>query len=181
MSSTLQFGSFSPRAERLSSMSFWLMHCSLVSGFSPGDCEVTRYMPGWSASARAYAGRARTAARTTTRRIFLFPFIRGSRVGEKVDEFVDGRGVQPARVHAVLENLLAAFLGKTQSEVALEFFHEQRHAFLAAALVADRVFDNHFGELRSIRQLDGQRIGDRALRGIVVVLGELGVFDATDL
>src|SRR3954468_1635040 len=128
MSSTLQFGSFSPRADRLSSMSFWVMHCSLVSGFSPGDCEVTRYMPGWRPSAMAYAGRARAAARMTTRRIFLFPFIRGSGMGEKVDELVDGRGGEAPRVHADLEDVLAPLLREAQRQVALELLHQERHA-----------------------------------------------------
>ncbi len=66
-------------------------------------------------------------------------------------------------------------------EVGPELLDQQRNAVLAPTLVTDRIFDYDFVELRSVVEFDRQRIGDRALLRIVVILRELRVFHAFHL
>ena len=82
--------------------------------------------------------------------------------------------------HSVQDRLLL-FRRKAARQVGLEFLDQDRHAFLAPALVADRVFDHHFLEAASVLELDGDAVGDRALVRVVIIPGELLVLDADDL
>ena len=61
--------------------------------------------------------------------------------------------VEPAGVHAKIENRALLPLGVAAREVALELLHQDRHAFLAAALVADRVLADDFLQLRAVLEL----------------------------
>src|SRR6185295_9205301 len=61
----------------------------------------------------------------------------------------------------------------------LELLHQDRHAFLAAALVADRVLAHHFLQLAAVLECDRQRVGDRAFLGVVVIPGVALVLDAS--
>ena len=54
-------------------------------------------------------------------------------------------------------------------EVGPELLYQQRNAFVAAARVADRIFDHDFVELLAVVEFDRQRVGDRALLRIVII------------
>ncbi|CAB3773046.1 hypothetical protein LMG29739_06363 [Paraburkholderia solisilvae] len=70
---------------------------------------------------------------------------------------------------------------ETPRKVRAEFLDQQRDAVRAAALVADRVFDSHFVERRAVAELHGQRVGNRTLVRVVIILRVLRVFHAFDL
>src|SRR6266571_5106451 len=97
---------------------------------------------------------------------------------EQVDELVDGRVLEPARIHAKVKNSLLQPLREATREIGLEFLDQQRHALVAAALVPDRVFARHFSEPGAALEFHRQRIGDRALLRVVVVAREALVLDA---
>lgn len=65
-------------------------------------------------------------------------------------------------------------------DVALILGKDFRLGFFAAELVAQRCFNNDFVENGAVVEGYGERVGDCALGGVVVVPGELGVFDALD-
>src|SRR5688572_23812027 len=88
---------------------------------------------------------------------------------EKVDELVHRRGGEPCCVHAKREDGLLLLGREAAREVALELLHQDRHAFLAPALVADRVLDHRLGKALAVLELHGERVGDRALVRVVVV------------
>ena len=73
-----------------------------------------------------------------------------------------------------------SFGGEAAVEVGLEFFEEERDAVGAAEAVADGVLDDDFGEDGAVVEFDGEGVGDAALVGVVVVGGEVRVFDAGD-
>lgn len=52
--------------------------------------------------------------------------------------------------------------------------------FFATEFVAQGCFDDDFVEDGTVVEGYGERVGDCALGGVVVVLGELGVFNALD-
>jgi hypothetical protein len=70
--------------------------------------------------------------------------------------------------------------GEKRRSRLVEFFEEQRDAVGAAEAVADGVFDDDFGEDGAVGEFDGEGVGDGALGGVVIVGGELRVFDAGD-
>ncbi|SAL75210.1 hypothetical protein AWB69_09290 [Caballeronia udeis] len=70
---------------------------------------------------------------------------------------------------------------ETPCEVNLELLDQKGDAVLATTLVSNRIFDDHFVELAAVVELDCQRIGDRTLLRIVIVLGEFWVFHAFHL
>src|SRR4051812_23390133 len=104
-------------------------------------------------AARAGAGRSgRSASDSSAPRRSArqggAPGLRGwSSDDEEVHELVDRRLREALRVHAELENCLLLLHGKAAREVRLEFLDEDRHALFATALVADRVFADHFLQL----------------------------------
>ena len=65
------------------------------------------------------------------------------------------------------------------AQVGFELLDQQRHAFVAAAAVADGVFDCFF-EHGAIVEIDMESVGDGALVGVVVVGCEARLFDAVD-
>src|SRR3954470_199507 len=101
--------------------------------------------------------------------------------GEQVYELVDGRAMQALDVLAQLEDRPLLPLGKAARQVGLEFLDQHRHAFLAAALMADWVFAHHFLELRAVLESDGERVGDRTLLRVVVVARKALVLDARNV
>src|SRR5436190_21170719 len=103
--------------------------------------------------------------------LFLAAFWRSYH--HEVDEFMDRRRLQALLIHAQLEDRLLLLGREAPRQVALELLDQERHAFLAPALVADRVFDQHLRELLPVLELDGEAIGDGALLRIEVVAAEL--------
>lgn len=53
-------------------------------------------------------------------------------------------------------------------------------SLLAAQTVAEGCLDDNLVKYGAVVQGDGESVGDGTLAGVVVVLGELGVFDAAD-
>src|SRR5207244_1520088 len=98
-----------------------------------------------------------------------------------VHELVDRRGFELLLVEAQIENAGALLLGEAAREVDAEFLDQDRHAFLAAALVADRVLDDHLAKLPAVVEFHGERVGDGALERVMIVPRELLVLDAHDL
>jgi hypothetical protein len=82
---------------------------------------------------------------------------------KQVHEFVDGRRLQPLLVTAQRQYGLLLLGGEAAREIGPEFRLEQRYAFLAAAAVADRVFDRGPAGLRARPEEYLDRVGDRAL------------------
>ena len=70
-------------------------------------------------------------------------------------------------------------LVKPPAQVGFEFLHQQRHALLAPAAMADGVLDL-FLKHAAVVENHAQRIGDRALPGVVIVARELRLFDTFD-
>src|SRR5688572_26798151 len=97
---------------------------------------------------------------------------------EQVDELAHRGRRQPLGVEAQLEDPLLLRGREAPREIGLELLHQHRHAFLAPALVADRVLDGDFLELLLVLELHGERVGDRALFRVVIVLRVLLVLDA---
>src|SRR5712692_5452520 len=96
---------------------------------------------------------------------------------EQVDEFVDRSSCEPRIVERDLEDSALLLRWKTASEIGLEFFDQQRDSFLAPAAVPDRILYDDFLELATILEFDGDRVGDRALVRIEIVLREPRIFD----
>src|SRR5205807_5536112 len=99
---------------------------------------------------------------------------------EQIHEFIDRRLFQPARIRAELKNSLLPLRREVSREMSPEFLDQDRHAFLAAAPVAERVLAEHFLELAAVLALDAEGVGDRALLRVVVVAGEALVLHASD-
>ncbi|CAM2154606.1 hypothetical protein PT2222_300120 [Paraburkholderia tropica] len=99
----------------------------------------------------------------------------------QVDVLVHGHGLEPCRIQRDIENRLLLLRGEAPREVGPELFDQQRDAGFAASLVADRILHHDFVERRAVVQLDGQRIRDRTLVGIVIIARELRIFHADDL
>src|SRR5688572_22532108 len=91
----------------------------------------------------AHPARASAARRRVMR--IAAPFMRSGR--HHVHEFVDRRGLELPLAHAQLEDGGALLLGEAAREVGLELLHEDGHALLAAALVADGIFDDDLPHL----------------------------------
>src|SRR5205807_9313321 len=92
----------------------------------------------------------------------------------------DRRLFQPAGIRAELKNSLLLLRREVPREMGPEFPDQDRHAFLAAAPVAERVLAEHFLELAAVLELDREGVGDRALLRVVVVAGEALVLHARD-
>src|SRR5689334_16190532 len=86
-----------------------------------------------------------------------------------VDERVHRHGLQPSRVTAKGEDVVALFERETPSEVGAELCLEQGDPLRTTTTVADGVFDRHLAGLFSILESDLQLVRDRALFRIVVV------------
>src|SRR5207302_6506871 len=109
-------------------------------------------------------------------------FSRGRRsYHHQVDEFIDRRLLQALLILAELEDRLLPLAREAAREIALELLDEVRDAFLAPALVADRIFHDHLGQGAAVVELHRQRIRDGALLRIEVILAELPVLDARHL
>src|SRR5437773_10768013 len=99
----------------------------------------------------------------------------------EVDVFVHRHRLELLLVERGGEDRVLLLLRKAPREVGAELRFEQRDALLAAATVTDRVLDNDFGQAVAVLEVDGKRVRDAALLGIVVILRELRVLDADDL
>src|SRR3954464_3478472 len=95
------------------------------------EATVPRAAPA-GAGRTARSGSGSSGSPPTARRCAL---LGSGSCGEQVYELVYGRLVQAIGVLAKLEDRLLLLLGKAARQVGLEFFHQHRHAFLAAALV----------------------------------------------
>ena len=93
---------------------------------------------------------------------------------------VHGGGFEAFLVEGGFEDAFADFGGEAAVEVGLEFLEEKRDAIGAAKAVADGEFDDDFGEDGAVGEFYGESVGDGTLGGVVVVGGELRVFDAGD-
>src|SRR5689334_25253591 len=91
---------------------------------------------------------------------------------------MDRRRFEALLVHAAREDRRLLLRREASREIAFELLNEERHAFLAATLVANRVLDDHLGELLAILEFDRQPIGNGALLRIEIVARELLVLDA---
>src|SRR5688572_14614023 len=100
---------------------------------------------------------------------------------EQIDELVYRGALEARAVEAQIEDRAALPLGQTAPEVGPELLDQDRHAFVAAAPVPDGVFAEDFLQLAAIFESHAERIGDRALLGIVVVAREALVLDAHDV
>src|SRR5258708_32396988 len=100
---------------------------------------------------------------------------------EQVDEIVHWSRLESCRIERQIEDRALLFGRKTPGQVGLEFLDEYRNALLAAAAVADGIFDDHFLEPSAIDELDGNRVGDGAFVRVEVVLRELLVLDTDHL
>src|SRR5450432_760708 len=100
---------------------------------------------------------------------------------EQVDKFVDWGSVEFRGIERQVENRPLLLCRKTPRKVGLELLDQHRNAFLAATTVPDGIFDDHFLELSAVDELDGNRVGDRALVRIQVVLREFLVLDTDHL
>src|SRR5882672_9153308 len=99
----------------------------------------------------------------------------------QIDEVIYRRLLEPLLVLAQIEDRLLLLRRKAPREVALELLDQARDAFLAAALVPERILDHHLRERAAVIELDGERVRDRALLGVQVVFAELLVLDAGHL
>lgn len=63
----------------------------------------------------------------------------------------------------------------------LELRQQKRGAFRTPALMSNRVLHNNFVQDGAVVQGDEEGVPDGPFGGLVVVYGELGVFDAVDL
>src|SRR3954465_8622394 len=93
--------------------------------------------------------------------LFLAAFRRSYH--HEVDEFMDRRRLQALLIHAQVGYRPLLLGREAPRQVALELLDQERHAFLAPALVADRVLDPHLGELFALLEPDGGAIGEGAL------------------
>lgn len=98
----------------------------------------------------------------------------------QVDILVDIVVLQLLAVPAHLEQLINASLVKVRLEVTLVLGQDLGLGLLTAETVAQRSLDNDLLEDGAVVEGDGQRVGDGALGGVVVVSGELLVLDTAD-
>src|SRR5690606_35223126 len=79
-----------------------------------------------------------------------------------------------------VQNALLLSGGKASCQIGTELGFEQRDAVVASTLVADGIFAYDFVQRAAVVQRHGQRVGDGAPLGVVVVGREGRVFDADD-
>jgi hypothetical protein len=72
-------------------------------------------------------------------------------------------------------------LVEVRCQVTLELLHDLRLGLLTPEPVAERRLDDFLLENGAVLERDGQGVGNGALLGVMVVLGELRVFHAGDL
>jgi hypothetical protein len=72
-------------------------------------------------------------------------------------------------------------LVEVRCQVTLELLHDFRLGFFASEPVAERRLDDFLLKNSAVLERNGQRVGDGALLGVMVVLGELRVFHTGDL
>src|SRR5439155_21188046 len=100
---------------------------------------------------------------------------------EKIDEFVRRRRFEPARIERDVENSALLLRRKAARQLGPELLDQHGDALLAPAAMSDGILDDDFLELRAVVELDGDRVGDRALVRVEVIFGKAAVLDADRL
>ena len=90
----------------------------------------------------------------------------GTTLEEVVCEYPIGHKRRRAEGMPVLVEKLAR---REAARQGLELLHQHRHALRTPPLVADRILAHHFLERAAVLEFHRERVGDRALLGIVVV------------
>ncbi|KAI6983492.1 2-methylcitrate dehydratase [Hortaea werneckii] len=83
-------------------------------------------------------------------------------------------------VHILLDQPVDDLLREVRLDVLLVLLHDLRLGFFTAETVAEWGLDHFLLQHCAVLQTNGQRVGDGALVRVVVVLGELRVFDTFD-
>src|SRR5690606_9633725 len=144
---------------------------------APGSATASRAVAVAAASARqATAAMARRGRQGRARRLTF-----DASDDVEIHVLVDRHRLERVLVQRDPQDRVLLLRREAPGEVGAELGLQQRNAFLAPALVPDGVFAHDLVELPAVRELDRQRVGDRALLRVVVVRGELLVLDAGDL
>src|SRR5471032_3404470 len=99
----------------------------------------------------------------------------------QVNVFIDRHCFERCLIQRYREDRLLLLGWETPCEIGPELLDQKGDAVFATTLVSNRIFDDDFIEFAAVIKLDGQRISDRTLLRIVIILRELRVFHAFHL
>lgn len=98
----------------------------------------------------------------------------------QVNVLIDISVLQSSAVDAQIVDLIGMRRVEVGREVTLVLGEDLGPGLVATEVVAQGSLDDDLIENGAVIKGDGQSVGDGALAGLVVVLGELGVLDAAD-